>query len=355
MGTTLPASASMAQVPSETLEWLTGEDNPAVAVLTRRTLMHEHDSAMTQALWARRNDYPPIAAILDAQRADGSWDVPSRDYQKYRGSLWQIVILGELYANGDDERVWRGADYAFSRQRDDGSWSCSNARADGSIPCLTANVARGLAAMGFANDDRVVGALTYCVDLFQSLGTVDCRWGGPYQLNGYCHMLTPKLLLLLAAVPSALWPDGAEALRDECVAKLREKRVLQSLPAESREFNDIVWSTPSSQREGLREKFMAEHPELHYGDKPGWLRFGFPLSYNSDALEALLALARVGEPIRPEYERALTVVRDAADDRMRWKLRNTHNGKMYADVESKGAPSKWLTLRALQVLDHFAS
>jgi hypothetical protein len=32
-------------------------------------------------------------------------------------------------------------------------------------------------------------------------------------------------------------------------------------------------------------------------------------------------------------------------------MRTSFNGKMLADVEKRGAPSKWLTLRALQVLD----
>jgi hypothetical protein len=137
------------------------------------------------------------------------------------------------------------------------------------------------------------------------------------------------------------------------VAKLREKEVFRCLPAESREFADMVWSAPAGQRSGLRERFLVEHPDLHYGDKPGWLRLGFPLSYNSDALEALLALAAVGEPRRPEYEAAIEKVGAAADGQMRWTLRNTHNGKMIADVETKDAPSKWLTLRALQVLDRF--
>jgi hypothetical protein len=101
----------------------------------------------------------------------------------------------------------------------------------------------------------------------------------------------------------------------------------------------------------VRERFLAEHPVLHYKDKPGWLRFGFPLSYNSDALEALWALARVGEKPRPEYQPAIELVRSAADKSMRWTLKNSFNGKMYGDVEKKGAPSKWLTLRALRVLD----
>ena len=340
-------------VPPATLRWLLEPENPAVAVLTRRTLLAEPDSPETTELWAHRNDYAPVKRILDAVREDGSWDVPSQDYRKYGGSLWQIVFLGEMYASGNCHRVQRGADYAFSRQLPDGSWSATNMRPAGCIPCLTANVGRGLARLGFERDERVVAGLRYCVELYRSMGVVDCRGGGDYQLNGYCHMLTPKLLLYLAEVPRDAWPDGAKELRDECVAKLRDKGVFHCLPEESREFNDAVWSMPSTERPGFRDRFITQHSRLRYRDKPGWSRFGFPLSYNSDTLEALLALAAVGESRRPEYEAAIAAVLEAADPESRWTMRNSLNGKMLADVETKGAPSKWLTLRALQTLAHF--
>jgi len=347
------AAAIVSSVPKATLEWLTAEDNPGVAVLTRRTLLREPESRELEALWSRRNEYGPVAAILAALHDDGSWDTPSQDYRKYQGSLWQIHLLGELYASGDDERVQRAAAYAFSRQLPDGSWSATNMRPDGSIACLTANVGRALARLGFARDERVVAALRYCTELFETLGIVDCRDGRAYQLNGYCHMLTPKLLLLLGEVPRDLWPAGADKLRDECVSRLRDKEVYRCLPEESREFQDTVWSLPPSERHGVRERFLAEHDPLHYKEKAGWLRFGYPLSYNSDALESLAALAGVGETRRAEYEPALDLVRRSADPQTRWTLRNTLNGKMFADVEAKGQPSKWLTLRALQVLEAF--
>ncbi|TLM97484.1 MAG: hypothetical protein FDZ75_04405, partial [Actinobacteria bacterium] len=108
--------------PTETIDWLLEPDNPAVAVLTRRDLLAEKDDAATEALWARRNEYPPVAAILSAQLPDGTWLRPSLDYKKYQGSLWQVHLLGELWTDGSDERVRRAADYAFSRQLEDGSW-----------------------------------------------------------------------------------------------------------------------------------------------------------------------------------------------------------------------------------------
>jgi len=347
---TVSTARIVSDVPAETLQWLLEPENPAVAVLTRRTLLGEPDDTAAEELWARRNDYAPVAEILRQQREDGSWDEPARDYQKYGGSLWQIVFLGELWASGDCRRVQRAADYAFSRQKPDGSWS-ANPKAAYHMPCLTANAGRGLARMGWAGDERIVTAIGSIVAGYERLGFLGCSDMRPYTLNGYCHMLAPKVLLFLGEVPPKLWPPGTTVLKDACVEALRDKEVYRSLPEQFKQFQAEVWPLPTAERAAGRERFVAEHAPLTYGDKPGWTRFGFPLSYNSDALEALAALMSVGEPLRAEYEPAIELVRSAADAQMRWKMRNSFNGKMRADVEAKGKPSKWLTLRALQVLE----
>lgn len=355
----------MPGIPDETAAWLTAADNPAVAVLARRELLGETPSAGLDALWSQRNTYAPVARILELMSPDGSWSTPGRDYQKYGGSLWQVHFLGELHADGDDERVQAASRYAFSRQLDDGSWSC-NGRASAAIPCLTANVGRALARLGHAEDDRLVNALAYCVRLFDTFSCLTCgqvgagpddppkAWGASTTtLNGYCHMLAPKLLLFLAEVPRERWPDGAGRLRDECVRVLRDRQVFVSLPDGAREFFERYFAAPASERPTVRERYLAGHPVTGYRPKPGWLRFGYPLSYNSDALEALWALALHGEQAREEYVLALGAVEAAADPGMRWRSRTTFNGKMLADVEAKGEPSRWLTLRALRVLRAF--
>jgi hypothetical protein len=48
------------------------------------------------------------------------------------------------------------------------------------------------------------------------------------------------------------------------------------------------------------------------------------------------------------------VISRADDGQARWVMRNSLNGKMLADVEAKGKPSKWLTLRAFKVRAHFS-
>jgi hypothetical protein len=37
-------------------------------------------------------------------------------------------------------------------------------------------------------------------------------------------------------------------------------------------------------------------------------------------------------------------------DPVPWLLEHTYNGKMWVDIEKKGQPSKWVTLRTLRVL-----
>ena len=54
-----------------------------------------------------------------------------------------------------------------------------------------------------------------------------------------------------------------------------------------------------------------------------------------------------------EPEKPLSVVRDKRTADGLWRLDQSYNGQMWANVETKGEPSKWITLFALIVLDHF--
>ncbi len=339
-------------VSQTTIDWLTEDENPAVSVLFRRRFGLAVEKQLSE-LWSRRNEYEPVRRILEAMRADGSWIEPEKDYQKYHGSLWQIIFLGEMWANPDDERVQKAVEYTFSRQTRVNTWSVDERPATAGW-CLGANVARSLARLGFSRDERIVNTISWTIGEYRRQGYLGCPSRDEFTLNGYCHMVTPKVLLFLSEVPRELWPDGADKLKDACVAALRDKQVHRCHPKQTRAFQEAVWPRGESMRaRERREVFIKENAPIEWTEKPGWLRFGFPLSYNSDALEALAALAAIGEGRRPEYDAALQLVRKSADKEMCWTMKNSFNGKMIADVEEKGRPSKWLTLRALSVLDHF--
>jgi hypothetical protein len=91
------------------------------------------------------------------------------------------------------------------------------------------------------------------------------------------------------------------------------------------------------------------NPDGTRKDKAGWKRFGFPLFYQSDALEVLDTLTRLGchdDRMQPEVD----LVLGARQPDGGWLLENTFNGKMWVNIEEKGRPSKWISLRALRTL-----
>jgi hypothetical protein len=100
-----------------------------------------------------------------------------------------------------------------------------------------------------------------------------------------------------------------------------------------------------------RDPAVAGYP-IGYAGKPSrsWFQFGYPIGYVSDVLQTLEALALIGQAKDPRLAHALEYVLGKQDSFGRWKMEYSLNGKMWRDVEKKGTPSKWITLRAMRVL-----
>jgi len=86
------------------------------------------------------------------------------------------------------------------------------------------------------------------------------------------------------------------------------------------------------------------------GWETDWLKFGFPSFYESDLLEALDTLTDLGYGRDLRLRRLLEPVLSKPDELGRWRLENSFNGRMQVDIEVKGEPSRWITLRALRTL-----
>ena len=94
--------------------------------------------------------------------------------------------------------------------------------------------------------------------------------------------------------------------------------------------------------------------DLSRVSKPGWRRFSFPLMYQTDVLEILGILTRLGYKDKRMQE-AIDLVISKQDEQGRWKMEDTFNGRFQVEIEQKGKPSKWNTLKALEVLKRFYS
>jgi len=95
----------------------------------------------------------------------------------------------------------------------------------------------------------------------------------------------------------------------------------------------------------------ADYP-AGYAQTPNrsWFKFGYPMGYVADVLrnaEVLAALGK-GKDRRLQRLRDLILSKRAPDGR--WRLEYSYAGKTWFDLGAKGAPSKWVTLRARRAL-----
>jgi hypothetical protein len=282
--------------------------------------------------------------------------IEAREYKKYEGGYWTLNFLAEMQADGRDRRVGKLARHLLGKQLESGGFPPS-AKPSFEIVCLTANTLRALTALGYGDHEKVVLGYRRLAERIRPHEGVPCFIIDDYTLLPDCKMTLPQTLRSVAAAPTAAPRKEMESVRDLLVRKLLEIRIYRYVRPDTRHFREQL--VPLRPQGMTQKQFTADYRTQHptpSGEllpKKGWLRFGFPHSYNSDLLEAMLALAEAGATYDPVMDEALDHIESKRRADGRWKMETSLNGKMLADVEKKGAPSKWITLQALTVLQHF--
>ncbi|MEW6367641.1 MAG: nitrogen fixation protein NifH [Acidobacteriota bacterium] len=319
-----------------TVEWLLEPECPAVRYATLTGLLGRSSRhAEVREAHASIMRTGVVPAILDRQEPEGHWGKPDSFYTaKYRGAVWQLIVLAEHFADPRDVRVRRACEFvlAYSQDRSSGGFSYQRAKRAGGglpsgvIPCLTGNLVWSLLRLGYLGDERVDHGIDWLTrflrfDDGESAPPDDWpynRWEMCYGRHT-CFMAVVKGLKAFAAIPE----------------KRRSAAVQRTIEAGA--------------------EFMLRHhvyKQSHHPGrvaKPGWTRFGFPRMYQTDALEIALLLLALG--YRDERLReAIDLVRSRRGSDGRWVLHDTMNGKFQVDIEERGRPSKWITLSALRVL-----
>lgn len=337
---------SVTPADPETLAWLLEPENTSVRWCTLRSLLGRGpEDAETARARAAIMETGPVPAILEHQTADGGWGEPGRFYlDKYTGAVWQLLILAELGADGADPRLGAAAEFLLRHSQEAGSGGFAvnqsgsaktgagadleapGGRKSEVIPCLTGNLAFSLIRLGWQDDLRVRRAIDWICS-YQRCDDGDGAPPAEWPYDRYemcwgrhsCHMGVVKGLKALAAIAPQ---QRSQPVKDK-IAQLAEYLLIHHIHKKSHDLSATA--------------------------KPGWLKPGFPLMYQTDILEILLILSSLG--IRdPRMAEAVEIIRGKRGANGRWKLENSFNGKMRVDIEAKGQESKWITLRALQVL-----
>jgi hypothetical protein len=321
--------------------WLLEEDNPSVRWLALTEIL-DKPASDPELVKARAGimKLGIVPRILARQNSDGSWDEPDRFYRaKYRGTSWQLLVLAELGASGNDPRIRKAGEFILENSQDRAGGGFSFQRGvkaggglpSGVVPCLTGNMVWGLLRLGFGNDPRLRRAIDWIATYqrFDDAETEAPR-GWPYDRykmcwgRHSCHLGVVKAMKGLAEIPPSRRSAAVRRSLDEGAEYL------------------------------LKHHIHKKSHNLSQTARPGWLRFGFPLMYQSDILEILGILLKLGYK-DPRMQEAIDIVVAKQDARGTWILANTMNGRFYVDIEKKGKPSKWITVRAVSVLKKYYS
>ncbi len=110
------------------------------------------------------------------------------------------------------------------------------------------------------------------------------------------------------------------------------------------------------ERRLFRRKSTGEVIERDRKDDTVWTRFAFPTWWHYDVLRGLDYLRRAGVEPDERVAEAIDLVASKRGDDGRWLLDTQYPGKMPVEMdEGAGKPSRWITLRALRVLDWYAA
>jgi len=342
---------------SSVLDWLCGEDNPPVRYLTRKNLLDIPDSKLI-ADRKKLNSYPVIKGILKHHKT--FWGDDIHHYRKYTGGYWSLIFLGDLNADGNDKLIRNGIEFEFADKR----WQSRINSGSMGVVCLVANITRAMANLGYDKDERVIDLTEKIAQAMVDNNGIEC-FVMDYSMMPQCHMALPKVLMALATY------TGRKAIVKKAIIltaeKLLERDIYRYVPTSVDKWQ-AIYKKYSAQAKAAKAKsksattlkdLLAEPKRKLYAQnkgfkaKEGWLKFGHPMHYNSNILEAMRSLTDAGVPHDKRMDDALDVIEKnrAADGT--WIMGYSLNGKMWIDIEKRGKPSKWITYHALRVLNFY--
>ncbi len=106
-------------------------------------------------------------------------------------------------------------------------------------------------------------------------------------------------------------------------------------------------------------RFILQHRLFrsdHTGEiiHPDFLKLVYPARWKYNILRALDCLRAAGIPFSDEMSDALAMLGQKRGPDGRWRLNAAHPGAVHFVMERPGEPSRWITLLALRVFNHYA-
>jgi len=326
------------------LEWLLEPNDIGVRYLTLRDLAKADTAELATAKkWAHTSG--PIAAVLSKMDKEGFWVKPGAGYfPMYTGTVWAVILLAQLGATIDmDERIAAACAYILDHSLTKHGQFTANGLPSGTLDCLQGNLCYSLLDLG-CTDLRLEKAFEYMARSVTGEGIAPMTdRAAPLR-----YYSTNKCGPVFACSGTYKKPCAWGAVK--------VMLAFSKLPVEKR--TPLINNAIKTGVDFLfsKDPAKADYP-IGYSPKPSgkpsrnWWKFGFPNFMVSDILQNAEALACLGYGKDPRLANALELIREKQDGQGRWLMEYDYTSKIGVDFGPKKQPNKWVTLRALRVLN----
>jgi hypothetical protein len=269
------------------------------------------------------------ARLLSLQGSDGQWGGAAWN-RGWDSTMHVLMLLRDLGLDPASDESRR----AVSLVRDRVTWQgCGPEECDGNAffegevePCINGQV--GAVGAYFGQDIRGI------IDRLLSEQLQDGGWNCEAP-NGSMRSSFNTTICVLEALLERERAGGAIPKVTE--ARLRGQEYLL-------------------ERRLIRRRSTGEVIERDRKGGASWRRFAFPTWWRYDALRGLEYLRSAGVTPDERLAEAIDLVASKRDEDGRWLLETRYPGIMPIEIdEGEGRPSRWITLRALRVLDWYSA
>jgi hypothetical protein len=309
------------------LSWLLKEDQPSIRYLTLTKLLgRTHDDPEVQSAKRMIPKVGWAADILANQMPGGWWVNEQSLYRpKYVSTNWMLLILSDLGLTREEPQIAKACKLWIERfaKKDGGfgaeGWSKSHL-------CVVGNTARALVKFGYSDHPKVRGAFEWLAENRAEKGGWSC-FGSGRNLDSWEGMSA------FAVYPRQKWTRSMKHSVETGAEFYLEKEL---------------------HKQGTRYR--------------PWYRFHYPVHYYYDLLVGLDFITDLGYGDDKRLKDALLLLKRKRRDDGKWLLDAIHPdlegsmAKWYQKakptafaLEKPEAPSRMITLKAMQVLDRMNS
>jgi len=315
------------------IDWILEISDPSVryrALLDIMNLSDNHPDVQKAHSAIQKSNL--VQNIFTHQSTEGCWRGQRGDIWEEKGTVFSLLLLAELGVKGSDATE-RALDYLHHKfQLPSGRFTYRPFRriteretTSTWMWCITAAVLRSGALLNHLKHPAIIDAIRFFEDNDREEGGWYCSTYSRDSTKvqpANCYMGTIKALGAFSAIPYSKRSKELRVIIDEQVNTCLENEVC----------------------------FYRVNPKGQSSIKRAWMKFAFPRYWRSDILEAVDVLTSLGAR-DPRMEKAIAIIKEKMQPDGRWLMDFSETKRAWVQTENEGLPSKWITLRALRVLE----